>query len=168
MKKIGRQVLFIGTGENNPRNGEGAFIRLNDGGIMYAYTEYIGSSWHDHANARITAVFSYDEGENWSEKRVLYTKNPDDMNLMSISLLRMKNGDIGLFFGIYPEYFMGDFTADRGAPEPFVYVSYPENENGEMLYFGDPKEVEELYGAKIISYEYDEPVENRFVMFKYK
>lgn len=77
-------------------------------------------------------------------------------------------GDIGLFFGIYPEYFMGDFTADRGAPEPFVYVSYPENENGEMLYFGDPKEVEELYGAKIISYEYDEPVENRFVMFKYK
>ena len=98
MKKIGKQVLFIGTEENNPRNGEGAFIRLNDGGIMYAYTEYIGNSWFDHANARITAVYSYDEGETWSEKHVLHEKKPSDMNLMSVSLMRMANGDIGLFF----------------------------------------------------------------------
>ena len=98
MKKIGRQVLFIAPSENNPRNGEGAFIRLKDGSIMYAYTEYIGNNWHDHANARISAVVSYDEGETWSEKRVLYVKNPDDLNLMSLSFLRMKNGDVGLFF----------------------------------------------------------------------
>ena len=75
-------------------------------------------------------------------------------------------GDIILFFGIYPEYFMNDSTADRGAPEPSVYISYPENEHGEIGLVNDPAEVEELYGAKIISYEYDEPIENSFGLFK--
>ena len=75
-------------------------------------------------------------------------------------------GDIILFFGIYPEYFMNDSTADRGAPEPSVYISYPENEHGEIGLVNDPAEVEELYGAKIISYEYDAPIENSFGLFK--
>ena len=38
MKKVGRPVLFLATGPNNPRNGEGAFIRLKDGSILFAYT----------------------------------------------------------------------------------------------------------------------------------
>jgi hypothetical protein len=50
---------------------------------------------------------------------------------------------------------VGDSTGDRGAPEHSVYVSYPENEHGELMLVSDPAEVEELYGAKIISYEYD-------------
>lgn len=98
MKKIGRQVFFISTSENNPRNGEGAFIRLRDGGIMYAYTEYTGTSCDDHAEARVSAYFSYDEGESWENKTVLQNKNPEDMNIMSVSLMRMENDDIGLFF----------------------------------------------------------------------
>ena len=40
MKTIGKEVCFLPTSKNNPRNGEGSFIRLNDGRIMYAYTEY--------------------------------------------------------------------------------------------------------------------------------
>ena len=75
-------------------------------------------------------------------------------------------GDIILFFGIYPEYFMGDSTADRGAPEPSVYIAYPEDENGASGLVNDPTEVAEIYGAKIISYEYDEPIENSFGLFK--
>ena len=71
MKKIGRQVLFIGTSENNPRNGEGAFIQLSGGGIMYAFTEYVGDSWSDDASANISAVVSYDCGETWTDRRVL-------------------------------------------------------------------------------------------------
>ena len=74
-------------------------------------------------------------------------------------------GDIILFFGIYPEYFMGDSTADRGIPEPSVYISYPEDENGATGLVNDPIEVEELYGAKIISADYDEPIENTFGLF---
>lgn len=98
MKKIGKQVLFLPAGEGNPRNGEGALIRLNSGAIMYAYTEYIGDDWHDHASAQISAYFSYDEGETWGDKRVLIEKGENDLNIMSVSLLRMQNGDIGMMY----------------------------------------------------------------------
>ena len=76
-------------------------------------------------------------------------------------------GSIILFFGIYPEYFMGDSTGDRGAPEPQIYVTYPEDEHGATTLVADPLEVEEIYGAKIISYEYDAPVENTFTLFDF-
>ena len=74
-------------------------------------------------------------------------------------------GDIILFFGIYPEYFMGDSTADRGVPEPSVYITYFENEGAEIGLVNDPDEVAEIYGAKIISAEYDEPIKNTFGLF---
>jgi len=98
MKKIGRQVCLLATGENNPRNGEGAFIRLTDGRILYGFTEYIGDSWNDHAHARLSGVISADEGETWSPRRVLLECPADAKNIMSLSFLRMKNGDIGMFY----------------------------------------------------------------------
>ena len=75
-------------------------------------------------------------------------------------------GDIILFFGIYPEYFMGDSTADRGAPEPSVYIAYPEDENGSVVLVNDPDEVLEVYGVRVVSAKYDEPIENSFGLFK--
>ena len=48
MKTVGKTVLTLPTGEGNPRNGEGTFIRLKDGRIMYTYTRYYGDDWHDH------------------------------------------------------------------------------------------------------------------------
>ncbi len=98
MKKIGREVLFIATTENNPRNGEGSFIRLKDGSILFAYTEFIGDDWEDDANAHMVAIKSYDEGESWSEKRVIFEKPQDSKNIMCLSFLRMNNGDIGAFY----------------------------------------------------------------------
>ena len=76
-------------------------------------------------------------------------------------------GDIILFFGIYPEYFMNDPACDRGEPEPSIYISYPENENGESGLVNIPEEVEALCGAKIISYKYASPIENSFGMFNF-
>ena len=61
MKKIGKEVLFLSTGEKNPRNGEGSLLRLKDGRILYAYTQYYGDSWQDHATARVAACYSSDE-----------------------------------------------------------------------------------------------------------
>lgn len=98
MKKIGRQVLFIGTKETNPRNGEGAFIRLKNGSIMFGYTEFTGNDWDDDAIAHISAVISTDEGETWSAPFVLFEKPEDSMNIMCLSFLRMNNGDIGAFY----------------------------------------------------------------------
>ena len=95
MKKIGREVLFIGTDKANPRNGEGSFIRLKNGSILFGYTEFIGEGWEDDENAQISAVVSDDEGETWSDKRLLFKKPENTKNIMCLSFLRMNNGDIG-------------------------------------------------------------------------
>ncbi len=98
MNKIGRQVLFIETSENNPRNGEGSFIRLKDGSILFGFTEFIGLTREDEENARFSAVVSHDEGETWSERFVLFNKPENAVNIMSLSFLRMNNNDIGAFY----------------------------------------------------------------------
>ena len=98
MKKIGREVLFLGTSENNPRNGEGSFVRLADGRIMFAFTEFVGDDWEDDCEAHFTAVFSDDEGETWSERKILFPRPENSLNIMCLSFLRMNNGDIGAFY----------------------------------------------------------------------
>ncbi len=98
IKKIGREVLLLDAGEDNPRNSEGAFLELNDGRILFVYTRFTGDSWSDFASAALVAITSDNKGETWSDGRVVLKKRPEDTNIMSVSLLRMKNGDIGLFF----------------------------------------------------------------------
>ena len=98
MNKIGREVLFLAADETATRNGEGSFIRLKDGGIMLTYTEFFGESHRDSGEARFVATVSRDEGETWGEKRVIVTKAEYAMNIMSTSLVRMNNGDIGLLY----------------------------------------------------------------------
>ena len=98
MKKTGRQVHFIPAQGNNTRNGEGSFIRLKNGAIMFAYTEFIDDNREDEANAQISALFSYDDGETWQDKKTLFQKLQNSVNIMSISFIRMNNDDIGAFY----------------------------------------------------------------------
>ncbi len=98
MKKIGRQVKFIGTSEYNQRNGEGAFIKLKDGSIMFGFTEFTANDWEDDVEARISFIISFDEGETWSDKKVLFERPEDSKNIMSLSFLRMNNDDLGAFY----------------------------------------------------------------------
>ena len=80
MKKIGREVLLLETSDKNPRNGEGSFIKLNDGSILFGFTEFIGLTREDEENARISAVVSYDEGKTWSDRFVLFCKPENAVN----------------------------------------------------------------------------------------
>lgn len=98
MRKIGKEVLFIPTKEGNPRNGEGSMVRLPDGRIMYAYTEYYGESWWDHSIAHICACYSSDEGESWSAPSLLIEKDEDAENIMSVSLFNLQNGGVGIVY----------------------------------------------------------------------
>ncbi len=98
MKLIGKQVCFLPANGRIKRNGEGAFLRLKDGRILFAYTEYDGASNADDAHSYIAGIYSDDEGETWGGKRSLMFPGEEDKNIMSVSLLRMKNGDVGLFF----------------------------------------------------------------------
>ena len=47
MRKKGREVLFMSANKYNRRKGEGDFIRLKDGRIMYAFTEMLGENSFD-------------------------------------------------------------------------------------------------------------------------
>ncbi|MBQ8815478.1 MAG: exo-alpha-sialidase [Lachnospiraceae bacterium] len=98
-KTIGKQVLFLQTSEENCRNGEGAFVRLKDNGILFAFSEFLKGTGRDHDEARVSGFVSYDEGETWGEKRVLFTKGEDAINIMSVSFLRLKNGSLAIFYG---------------------------------------------------------------------
>ena len=82
--------------ENNPRNSEGAFIKLADGTLYFAYSRYNGTSGHDHASADIAAVISKDDGSSWSEPVIVLENRK--MNLMSVSLLRLKDGRIAMLY----------------------------------------------------------------------
>lgn len=98
MKKIGRQVHLISASDKNPRNGEGSFIELENGVIMFGYTEFIGDSREDEGNAQISVIYSEDNGETWGNKRTIFTRPEGTVNIMCLSFLRMENGDIGAFY----------------------------------------------------------------------
>ncbi len=91
-------TLNLPPGENNPRNSEGDFISLNDGTIMFVYSKYVGESSSDHAPASLVARFSEDGGETWTSEDRVIVKNEGGMNVMSVSLLRLQNGNIALFY----------------------------------------------------------------------
>lgn len=97
VEPLGRMVCDFPTGEDNPRNGEGDFVKLNDGRYMFAYTKFSGKSVVDHAPAVIAARISSDKGETWSEDITLVTRE-GRQNVMSCSLLRLDDKRIALFF----------------------------------------------------------------------
>jgi len=99
MKKIGREVLFLPASSSIPRNGEGAFLRLKDDTIMYAYSKFIGDSWGDHATANIVALYSADEGETWGGERIIVAHCDQARNRMCPNLVRLNDGGIGLMYG---------------------------------------------------------------------
>ena len=90
--------LELPPGPDNPRNSEGAFVALKDGRVMFAYSRYCGKSADDHAAAEIAARYSSDNGATWTDKDEIIVKNHGGMNVMSVSLLRLKSDEIALFY----------------------------------------------------------------------
>ena len=93
-----KTVLQLAPGVNNPRNSEGDFITLKDGRILFIYSHYTGTSGDDHGNAFLAGRYSSDKGNTWTESDTKIVEQEGDMNVMSVSLLRLKNGDIALFY----------------------------------------------------------------------
>lgn len=96
-KIINDVVLELSPSENNPRNSEGAFITLKDGTILFAYSRYYGGA-SDHSKADIAARYSTDGGNSWTEKDQVLVKNYAEQNVMSVSLLRLQDGRVALFY----------------------------------------------------------------------
>ena len=91
-------VLRLIPGSNNPRNSEGDFITLKDGRILFIYSHYTGTSGDDNGSAYLAGRFSDDKGKSWSPEDKKIVGQEGKMNVMSVSLLRLRNGEIALFY----------------------------------------------------------------------
>ena len=88
-----------GPTAENGRNSEGSFIRIPDGSIMFAYSRYTSSTAEDDDACGIAAIRSYDEGETWTEPEVIVKAESFGVtNIMSVSCIYQKDGNIGVYF----------------------------------------------------------------------
>ena len=110
-------VLELPPSDGNPRDSEGDFIRLTSGEILYVYTHYYGESGGDHASARLMSRVSSNNGMTWSERDALVLENEGQMNVMSVSLLRLRDNSIALFYLV---------KENAGDCRPFLRYSYDE------------------------------------------
>lgn len=109
MKKenLGKIILDIvpDTGKNNPRNSEGAFMQLKNGEIIFIYSRFKGKSGADHATSDLAILRSTDGGKSFGDEQTVTTCELEKgVNVMSLSLVEMNNGDIGLFYLVRTTY----------------------------------------------------------------
>ena len=68
-----KTVCEIPPAKKNGRNSEGDFITLKDGTIMFAYSRYNSDGMEDDDSCDIAALFSYDNGETFTDGKILVT-----------------------------------------------------------------------------------------------
>jgi sialidase-1 len=90
-------IPLLPPGPGNPRNTEGAFVTLRDGRILFAYSHFSGGGGDNDA-ATIVGRFSSDRGRTWTATDVPIVDREGDMNVMSVSLLRLQDKRIALFY----------------------------------------------------------------------
>jgi len=93
-----RRVLEISPDKGNPRNSEGDFAILKDGSLLYVYTHFNGNSSGDSAPAHLASRISHDGGKTWSQQDHLELTCDGKVNVMSVSLLRLRNGKLAMFY----------------------------------------------------------------------
>ena len=83
----------------NLRSGEGAFIDLKNGDILYVFSRFRGDAVLDYQTADVALLRSRDGGRTFGEEKILLSAAEEGAeNLMSVSLLRMADGSVGLFY----------------------------------------------------------------------
>lgn len=123
-------VLEIQPTPAFPRNSEGSFVTLRSGRILFCYTQFYGGSG-DESPARIVAISSDDDGRTWSKSPQVVVENVGGANVMSVSLLRLQDGRIALFYIKKKTRIEGhpqvQFSSDEGATwsKPQAVVQAP-------------------------------------------
>ncbi len=97
--KMRNTVFQLDPTAQNARNSEGAFLTLNDGRILYAWSKFTSERSHDNEPSIIASHISSDGGHTWpDEERILARPERGAHNLMSVSLLRLQNDRILLLY----------------------------------------------------------------------
>lgn len=108
-KELGTVVAEFAPSKEmgNLRNSEGAFISLRDYSILFVYSRFKGDGLEDWNSSDIYAAVSTDGGKSFTDGKVLLTCEEEKAkNIMSLSLMHMENGDIGLFYLVRHTYSM--------------------------------------------------------------
>ncbi len=93
----GEVVLNLEPTAEHPRNSEGAFVTLRDGSVLFVHTQFYGGA-SDHSAARLVARRSADGGRIWDASPRTVLENEGGANVMSVSLLRLQDGRLALFY----------------------------------------------------------------------
>lgn len=89
-------LATIQASPDNPRNSEGDILPLKDGRLALVYTRFRGGALDD-SPADLALRTSADSGRTWSSDRILLA-NEGGANVMSVTLRRLANGQILLFY----------------------------------------------------------------------
>jgi hypothetical protein len=89
-------LLTIEPTAEQPRNSEGDIVELQDGRLCLIYTKFTGGTADDSA-ADLAMRVSQDGGKSWSDDQ-LVVRHEGGQNAMSVSLLRLADGRIALFY----------------------------------------------------------------------
>lgn len=96
---LGKIIRDIAPDKMNKRNSEGAFVKLKNGDLLYGYTRYGADGVGDDNKADLYGILSSDSGESFGEPFLLFSAETVGAdNIMSVSFLRLKNGDLGLIY----------------------------------------------------------------------
>ena len=71
-------------------------------------------------------------------------------------------GEIYLDFNLSAAHMMGEPHLADAVIEPSLFLVYSNEDNTSSTVNDDAEEIEALYGIKIVSYQYDSPIENSF------
>jgi len=90
-------LLLVKATEENRRHGEGDLVELKDRRLCFIYTRYT-AGWRDAHNADLVMRTSSDRGKTWTEPQVLVSRSEGMKNVMSASILRLRSGELLLFY----------------------------------------------------------------------
>ena len=89
-------VLQLDPSPTNGRNSEATFITLKNGRILLVWSKFDTGNHSDFGSCVIAARHSDDEGKTWSSRDEVLVGKEGGSNMMSPSLLRLKDGRIAL------------------------------------------------------------------------
>lgn len=145
-------VLELSVSEGNPRNTEGDLVALKDGRLLLVYTRFTGGG-SDHDKADLVSRISADGGRTWTREDETVVANEGGLNVMSVSLLRLRDGRVALFY--LEKNSLTDcrpvvrFSSDEAQTwsEPVTII--PDNETGYYVLNND--RVIELSGGRLLA-----------------
>ena len=135
-EKIGMKLVWDKMPcADNGRNSEGSFIRLPDGAILFAYSRYNSDDYEDGGNCDIAAIYSYDEGETWSQPKIIVRAAQFGVgNIMSVSCVYQQEGTVGVYFLIKENE--GNITFGRAlSGDGFDFTAERCKINGPISYY---------------------------------